>query len=120
MGGELTKFGQFTRTLRITQQEYLKDMALKLSITPAYLSAVEYGRRNVPFDWVDLLKKEYDLTDDSVEILTRAVLSSRCYDRLDISHLPFSQKIILGKLAMNIESIDRDHLLLLESWLDEV
>ena len=37
----LTSFGKTLRKLRIDNEELLKDMALKLGVTLAYLSAVE-------------------------------------------------------------------------------
>lgn len=37
----LTALGKELRILRISRGELLKDMACKLSITPAYLSSIE-------------------------------------------------------------------------------
>ena len=44
----LTKFGKELRKIRIENDEILKDMADKLNVTAAYLSAVENGNRKVP------------------------------------------------------------------------
>ena len=41
----LTRFGKRLRTLRIEENQRLKDMADKLGVTAAYLSAVENGKR---------------------------------------------------------------------------
>lgn len=44
----LTRFGKQLRKLRIDREERLKDMADRLNVTTAYLSAVENGKRTVP------------------------------------------------------------------------
>ena len=44
----LTNFGKALRKMRIDHGEFLKDMAAKLNVTVAYLSAVENGKREVP------------------------------------------------------------------------
>lgn len=118
MQGDLTSFGQFVRKLRISKHEYLKDMAEKLSITPAYLSAVEHGRRNVPFSWILLLQTHYDIEQNEIEKLIESVIDSRYYDRLDISHLSIEQKVLLGKITIGIEQLNETQLISLEKWFD--
>ena len=49
----LTALGKELRILRISRGELLKDMACKLSITPAYLSSIENGKRVPSKDMVD-------------------------------------------------------------------
>lgn len=44
----MTPFGQKLRDLRAARGLALKDMAAALRITPAYLSALEHGRRGRP------------------------------------------------------------------------
>ncbi len=44
----MTPFGQKLRELRAARGLRLKDMAAALQITPAYLSALEHGRRGRP------------------------------------------------------------------------
>ena len=46
----LTEFGKCLRKIRIDKAELLKDMAEKLQVTSAYLSAVEHGKREIPDD----------------------------------------------------------------------
>ena len=57
----LTNFGKALRKMRIDHGEFLKDMAAKLNVTVAYLSAVENGKREVPDDWVEKLTNLYCL-----------------------------------------------------------
>ncbi len=44
----LTEFGKAIRKIRLDKGEILKDMAKRLGISSAFLSAVENGRKNVP------------------------------------------------------------------------
>jgi transcriptional regulator with XRE-family HTH domain len=44
----MTPFGQKLRDLRAARGLTLKDMAASLHVTPAYLSALEHGRRGRP------------------------------------------------------------------------
>jgi len=49
----LTPFGKALRRLRIDRDMLLKDMARKAAVTPAFLSAVEAGRKPIPHYLVD-------------------------------------------------------------------
>ena len=68
----LTSLGKELRILRISKGELLKDMACKLSITPAYLSSIENGKRVPSKDIVDKIIKLYRLGDDDSESLVNA------------------------------------------------
>lgn len=69
----MNDLAKFLRKLRINNDEILKDMANKLDISSAYLSAVENGRRNFPIEWLDILKSKYNLNEEQFEILKKAV-----------------------------------------------
>ena len=45
----LTSIGKFFRKLRIDEGEILKDMAEKLGVSVSFLSAVENGKKRMPF-----------------------------------------------------------------------
>ncbi|MEY4481816.1 MAG: hypothetical protein RIQ84_978 [Pseudomonadota bacterium] len=48
----LTDFGLAVRKARLDVQSTLADMANQLEVTPAFLSAIETGRKKVPLDFV--------------------------------------------------------------------
>lgn len=56
-----TEFGKFCRKLRIDSDELLKNMADKLKVTSAYLSAVENGKRRIPEEWEEKITQLYML-----------------------------------------------------------
>ena len=61
----LTKFGKELRKIRIEHDEILKDMADKLNVTAAYLSAVENGNRKMPDSWINIITEEYNLSSEA-------------------------------------------------------
>lgn len=63
----LTLLGKELRKLRLEHGELLKDMADCLSITPAYLSSIEHGKRVPPKDLVGKLQNAYSLPDEAYE-----------------------------------------------------
>lgn len=66
----VTEFGKFCRKLRIDNNEIMKDMAKKLGVTVSHLSAVEIGKRKIPFTWAEEISKHYELTALQVTELT--------------------------------------------------
>lgn len=96
----LTPFGIFARKLRTDHGEYQHDMAERLGVTTSYLSAVERGHRNVPNNWVDRLGDMYGITAEDLYTFRKAASESRTYDSLDISHLNFEDKRLIGEIAI--------------------
>lgn len=68
----LTEFGKLLRKIRIDHGEILKDMATKLGVSSAYLSAVEVGKRNIPESWNHQIISFYSLNAPEAESLKRA------------------------------------------------
>ena len=73
----LTRFGKRLRTLRVERDQKLKDMADKLGVTVAYLSAVETGKRRVPDSWVEILVKNYGLSDEEAGELQKLAYENK-------------------------------------------
>lgn len=48
----LTDFGKAIRKARLDIGETLSTMATSLEVTPAFLSALETGRKKIPAEWV--------------------------------------------------------------------
>ncbi|MGX1195862.1 helix-turn-helix domain-containing protein [Metabacillus sp. SLBN-84] len=118
MPSKLTPFGQITRRIRLEHGEYLKDMALHLGVSPAYLSAVERGLRNAPQDWVARLQEAYHLTHDTAECIKQALMESRTYGKLDISHLTSGEKTMIESLAGQLSTFDDGERHQLQKMLD--
>lgn len=48
----LTDFGKAVRKARLDADETLSTMAESLNVSPAFLSAMETGRKKIPDEWV--------------------------------------------------------------------
>lgn len=68
----LNEFGKALRKIRIEHQELLKDMAEKLGVSSAYLSAVETGKRRIPREWVARIVDLYSLDPLQKELIQQA------------------------------------------------
>lgn len=69
----LTKIGKFLRKLRIDQGEILKDMADKLDVSVAFLSAVENGKKRMPATWNKIICDLYQLNAEEQDAFTSAI-----------------------------------------------
>lgn len=72
----LTALGKALRHLRIERGMLLKDMAEGMGVTPAFLSAVETGKKTAPGYFIGRLKEKFDLNDEEIRALRRAAEQS--------------------------------------------
>ena len=73
----MTEIAKFLRKLRIDNEQSLGDMAEKLGLSAAYLSAIENDKRKIPEDMKDNLFKAYSLTEEQKLEFARLVAKSR-------------------------------------------
>lgn len=64
--------GVFLRTLRAKHNEYQKDMAKRLNVSPQYLSKLELGSRTMTDTVEASLIREYNLRGEDVKALRKA------------------------------------------------
>lgn len=102
----LTDFGRFLRKIRIDCGEILKDMAEKLNVSAAYLSAVETGKRNIPEQWVNKISKLYSLSDEERINLIAAADNSAKSITLNIDNISNSRKETAILFAREFENVD--------------
>jgi len=107
---KLTAFGKFSRKLRIDHGEILKNMADRLNVTSAYLSAVETGKRNVPEEWVQILSKEYSLSREERQTLKDAYSQSILQVKMDLSQNSPLQRETAMVFARELKNISDDDL----------
>lgn len=69
---EVTAFGKYLRKMRIDCSEVLGEMAKKLEVSPAYLSSIENGGREIPDNFVEKIAAEYGLSERQKEELEEA------------------------------------------------
>lgn len=105
----LSPFGKLCRKLRIDSGELLKNMADKLEVTPAYLSAVEVGKRNVPKDWPQKISDAYSLSNEDGKELQEAAKISMLNLKMDLNRFENSDKeLVLAFARKFTELTDED------------
>ncbi len=106
----LTDFGRFLRKIRIDCGEILKDMAEKLNVSAAYLSAVEMGKRNIPEQWVNRISELYGLSEEEKSNLNDAADNSAKSITLNFDNISNSRKETAILFAREFENVDTETL----------
>lgn len=102
----ITAFGKVLRKIRIDHNEILKDMADKLNVSSAFLSAVEVGRKSIPNTWCDTIANLYSLnSEEATELKTAADNSARSI-KIDLSSSSFAQRNAALAFARRFDDID--------------
>ena len=68
----VTAFGKILRKMRIDCSEVLGVMAKRLKVSPAYLSSIENGGREIPEDFIAKIVAEYGLSEEQKNELEEA------------------------------------------------
>lgn len=77
------KLSKYLKKMRIEKNETLEDMAGKIGVSKAFLSAVEKGKRKMPEKRLEILVKEYKLSEKEKIDLYKAIEISQ--DKITIS-----------------------------------
>ncbi len=105
MAGEtVTKYGELLVRIRVQNNDSLRGMAAKLGISPAYLSDIERGVRNIPATLDAAILKAYPNASRFKPDLIKARLASGKIISLDISSIsPMDRNIIAALLSDQID-----------------
>ena len=101
----LTQFGKELRHLRLDRDEKLKDMAGKLGVTTAYLSAVENGNRNIPDSWIEIIADEYQLDENEICRLEKLAYDGKPEITLNIGTASVGQRNLAYSFARKFHYI---------------
>lgn len=82
----MTQLGITLRRIRFERQELLKDMAAKIHVSSAFLSAVETGKKRVPANFVEKINNAYRLSKAEQDELAQAAEQSVQEMKLDLSN----------------------------------
>jgi transcriptional regulator with XRE-family HTH domain len=102
----LTDFGLEVRKLRLEKRMRLKEMAEKLKMSSAFLSAVETGRKRVPPGLPERIAELMDLDDLSAARLRKAAAKSVRSIRLDVSQRDERAQELAVTFARKFPSMD--------------
>lgn len=117
----MTPFGTKMRDLRAKKGVTQKEMATALGISPAYLSALEHGRRGAP-SWplVQKIVGYFNIIWDEAEELQRVAESSHPRIIVDTTGLSASATLLANRLASQIAGLDEDDIRGLLGQLSEM
>ena len=100
----LTEFGKVMRIIRINSGDSMRDMAEKIGLSAAYLSAIENGKRNVPENIEELLFNSYKLSEKDKKKVHEAIEKSSSQVKIDLTEMADIKK----KLIFSIKSSNLD------------
>ncbi len=103
-----TKFGEFMRILRIKKHEVMGDLAKTLSVSTAFLSAVECGKKNVPEDWVDVISSHYELSKTEKDELVQSIEDSKTQIKINLTNVDNCKREMALQFQRSFNDIDEE------------
>lgn len=104
----ITKFGEFTRDLRLGCEQNLKEMAENLEVTSAFLSAVENGKKNVPKDWFKKITNIYHLAKEKQDELSEAISDAKTKVVINLTKSKQTDRDLALVFARSFEELTDD------------
>ncbi len=116
----ISKFGKCIRSIREQENDSLRQMAIKLGISAAFLSAMEVGRKPIPVEYVEKIKSIYELTKEQEVELENSIHETNERVPIELAAMNEAQKDISLMFARKIKTADEELLRKLkEALLDE-
>ncbi len=119
----ITRIGTFLRQLRTEKKEKLRDMAIKLGVSSAFLSAVENGKKKVPSSWTKKLSELYALSNEQIEELKESIVESSGVVEINIKNASKNSQRAAICFARKFETMDDEiaqrFIAYLESLMEE-
>lgn len=97
----MTEFGRILRIIRVNTGDSARKMANKLYISPAYLSAIENGKRSIPSSLITNIATVYNLTERDKTRLRNAVLSNNKPFKIDLTDFSDKKQRLLVAILQN-------------------
>lgn len=116
----LTKFGKELKKIRVEHDEILKDMAAKLGVTAAYLSAVENGNRKVPDTWVGIISNKYQLTEEEAVKLQSVAYENRNSVKITYDNSDKLEADLALSFARKFKELDKKDVLEIQKILKRI
>lgn len=104
----VTSVGKFLRKLRIDSGEILRDMAKKLDVSSAFLSAVENGKKKIPDTWLLKLEAAYSLTSQQMDELKNAIAESGDTVELNVRNASDANRRLAVSFARQFDTLDEE------------
>lgn len=117
----MTPFGEKVRAMRTERGIAQKEMAAAIGVSPAYLSALEHGRRGVP-NWAMVQKiiGFFNVIWDEAEALEDLARRSDPRVTVDTAGLSPEATLLANRLAAQISMLPPDDIERIVALLDEI
>ncbi|MEQ8480764.1 MAG: helix-turn-helix transcriptional regulator [Hoeflea sp.] len=117
----MTPFGEAVRKLRAQRGVTQRDMARALGVSPAYLSALEHGKRSEPsWEFIQRVIGYFNIIWDDAEELQLLGSLSRPKVTIDTSELSAKATEVANRLASSIAQLDTEALDAIARLIDHV
>lgn len=115
----MTPFGARLRTLRAARGMTLRALAARLEVSPAYLSALEHGKRGAPSaGLVHQVCDAFGLIWDDAEELVRLARLSHPRVVVDTAGLTPEQTALANRIAQDIRRLPAETIAALHALMD--
>jgi transcriptional regulator with XRE-family HTH domain len=115
----MTPFGEKLRALRAAKKILQRDMAHALAVSPAYLSALEHGRRGAPSaGLIHQICDYFGLIWDDADELRALAKISRPRVKLNAAGLTPQQTALGNRLARELRNLDPETVAAMHRLLD--
>jgi len=116
----MTPFGEKLRALRAARGTLQRDLAAALQVSPAYLSALEHGRRGAPSaGLIHQICDYFGLIWDDADELKALAKISRPRLKLNAAGLTPAQTALANRLARELRDLDPGTVAALHAVLDD-
>lgn len=102
----LTAVGKYLRKLRIDNSELLKDMAGKVGMSSAMLSAIENGKRNPPANFAARVEAAYNLAPAAAQEFIDALCETQDEVRINIQGRSAGDQRLAFSFARRFDELD--------------
>lgn len=106
----MTKLGISLRKIRLDRQELLRDMAEKLNVSSAFLSAVENGKKRPPAKFVDRICDIYELDETKRNELLHAADMSMDEVKINLTEASATQRQVAVSFAKALNGLSDDQI----------
>ncbi|MBI2717793.1 MAG: helix-turn-helix transcriptional regulator [Rhizobiales bacterium] len=115
----MTPFGERIRKLRAERQVTLQDMAEAIGVSPAYLSALEHGKRGRPgWHLIQRIISYFNIIWDEAEDVVRLARISHPRIAIDTAGLSPAATELANRLADEVARLDPQTLAEMLALLD--
>lgn len=115
----VTKLGKYLKRLRLDHNEILLSMSKRIGISPAYLSAIENGKRKVPEGFTAKIYKEYSLDESQYQELNAAEEASRKSITVNLDETSGQQRDTALAFARKFKECDDETLAKIKEMLSK-